>query len=656
MYISQIRLHNYRGFSDATIQFNPGINVIIGENNAGKTAILCALRQVFSRDVGRKLDLYDVYQGIGDFSKAPIVEIAVTLTSSDADTEADRALVAQWMTDLEAERWKATLTYQFYLPEDAQKGFIDSLGEAPDTERFYKAVEEHLPKFIGRVYGGHVDDRLPADSELLRKFGCQFLDALRDAESELTSGKNQLLKEMLRDALDKSDSAKNAEFADGVGQIKANVTGRIQSDRLFQLIGETDAADGGELLFEGNLSEAEFLAALELYISRHGISLPINRNGLGYNNLVYISLVLAKLDADATEEKQGQNTIVFPMLLMEEPEAHLHPALQYRLLRYLRSRLGTQGKTRQAFITTHSTQITSACSLDEVICMTGSTEGHQPNVAYPGKVFGESAEGLESKKYVERYLDATKSSMLFARAVIFVEGMAEMLLLPQLAEVIQNSLEEHLVSLISVDGSTFKHFVPLFGACDEGLKEFALTRRVSCLPDADPCSKPAEPKSKWKSCYPYQLHNSDTLEYRPISPVIMNLEQRVSGAENIRIMHGQKTLEYDLALANPFNRTLITDACKGREILLGLCSDPATPPPILSDALEASFALIENEEERSAAKFATLYLMSIEHSKGGAALALAANIKEALASEDSPLTVPGHIASAIRWACVGRPA
>ncbi|HAH88154.1 MAG TPA: hypothetical protein DCL60_12380, partial [Armatimonadetes bacterium] len=46
MYIASIRIQNYRCFSDTTVEFQPHMNVIIGENNAGKTAILHALNLI----------------------------------------------------------------------------------------------------------------------------------------------------------------------------------------------------------------------------------------------------------------------------------------------------------------------------------------------------------------------------------------------------------------------------------------------------------------------------------------------------------------------------------------------------------------------------------------------------------------------------------
>lgn len=155
----------------------------------------------------------------------------------------------------------------------------------------------------------------------------------------------------------------------------------------------------------------------------------------------------------------GENAKVFPMLLIEEPEAHLHPALQYNFLKFLKEEIDNQQISRQIFITTHSTHITAAVGLDPIICMNYNESG-EIVPSYPGRVFSKTdKEDIKSKKYVERYLDATKSEMLFAKSVIMGEGIAEQLIFPILAEYDNKSFEKSHVAMVRVDALTFKHFI-----------------------------------------------------------------------------------------------------------------------------------------------------------------------------------------------------
>lgn len=100
MYISSLEITNYRCFGSGKIDFRPGVNVIIGENNAGKTAVISALGQVFNTAQRRRPQFHDFFQGIKDFSHPPEISIRVTLRSYK-DTARDRALVATWLTKLE---------------------------------------------------------------------------------------------------------------------------------------------------------------------------------------------------------------------------------------------------------------------------------------------------------------------------------------------------------------------------------------------------------------------------------------------------------------------------------------------------------------------------------------------------------------------------
>ena len=201
MYIAKLAITNLRCFRQTTVEFQPGINVILGENNAGKTALLCALRLVFERSGRLRPDLPDFYQGIADFTKAPTISVTATLRSSTADTIDDKALVATWLTKLDAP-WEAQLTYEFFLPDEEVPAFTAACGAAPDRDQFFGVLEQFIPKYVGRIFAGLPENRVVAEPDGLAKFDCHTVDAIRDAESELFAGTNPLLRTMLRQVLD----------------------------------------------------------------------------------------------------------------------------------------------------------------------------------------------------------------------------------------------------------------------------------------------------------------------------------------------------------------------------------------------------------------------------------------------------------------------
>jgi len=73
--------------------------------------------------------------------------------------------------------------------------------------------------------------------------------------------------------------------------------------------------------------------------------------------------------------------------MVEEPEAHLHPALQHKLLSHIVGRVSdSKNASRQIFVTTHSTHVTSAVGLDPIICLSVAIDG-DIDVAYPARLF-----------------------------------------------------------------------------------------------------------------------------------------------------------------------------------------------------------------------------------------------------------------------------
>lgn len=641
MYISKIRIQNFRCFEDCTIEFNDGLNVLIGSNNAGKTTVIKALELVFKRTSTRSPSVDDFYKGI-DLSSPPEITVTATLKSSKTDTDDDKAIVATWLTKLESP-WEAELTYKFFLPDQYHKSYLEQYAKTTTSKERWRLVEQTLKRYVSRIYGGNIANNLRAEADYLDKIHCETLDALRDAESKLSSGKSALLKQLLEFLLEQNEELSMDETTNGENVFAIHskflmdyLIGRVNQKNILDFAEKTGASVGGIPVLDGSLEEGDVLSAIRLIIKDQDIEIPIVNNGMGYNNLIYISMILSKFKM-ITSDDYGDNAKTFPILLIEEPEAHLHPALQYNFLKFLNDEVTHQSVSRQIFITTHSTQITSAVGLDPIICLERS-EGSQPTPKYPSRVFSNTTEDQKSKKYIERFLDATKSAMLFAKSVLLVEGMAELILIPVLAERIDCDLDKHHVSLVRVDALTFKHFLKLFGA---GIKpdyqKYALEKRVSCIIDTDPMKKRIEKddgkRRSWEKCWPFEVHNKDDVyEYKDISGAVQNLLTQRGERSNIGIYcKGEKgkTFEYDLAWENPRNELLFTKEVEIIELdeLIDSCWEQA-------------------DKER--AMYASSFLLYAEGRKGELAFDLANRMKEQTSIE---IKVPSHIRDALEWVC-----
>lgn len=685
MYINNIRIEGFRNFKDSQIDFNEGVNVIIGHNNAGKTNLLKALSLVLDNKTSRKLEIDDFNKNIpiADLRAQP-PKVTITLSIRESENEDltgdDLVTVSPWLTKLESP-YHAILTYVFFLPESEHNAYNTALaGETDSKKAWLKIKHDFIRKYVHKIYGGNPALQSQAVSENLNKFDYQFLHAIRDVERDMLTGRNSLLREVIDFFMDfqiKNDNtkdkvAKHTEilahkqiFSDDAFALIDQLQKRMKEgrDHIMKYADETGAAfDGAKPGFDGQISEIEMYSALKLIITHTtGIEIPASHNGLGYNNLIYMSLLLAKMQVDTDGEYLGSNAKVFPILIIEEPEAHLHPSLQYKLLRFLHS-TDTQN-ARQIFITSHSTNITAAVSLDQIICLSGDNSG-KVNVGYPGKVFSDDTAGRNSKAYVQRFLDATRSDMLFAKNIILVEGISEQILLPTLGRYIDKNVEDSHTVVINVGGRYFDHFLKLF----DSNNPYTIHKTVACITDRDPTRKKLGSSERHKKCYPFELNQDPTYEYSISGDHQIS---QYSTHPNIRFFSQDadfgKTLEYELMLNNPFSDLLITDSVSNQTeltaLVLHIMKEENVAMVVAANTMHVSdentritSSLLScsgsgwDDSLKMRSLLASRYLNSL--SKGGNALEIAAKLEANLQRQFPEFfLVPLYLSQAIKWAC-----
>lgn len=683
MYISKIEVEKFRNFQNKEIEFNDGVNVIIGHNNAGKSNLIKALALVLDSQGTKRLDVDDFNKHITlDELKAdpPKIRISLTINQSigeDLNSD-DLVTVGNWLIKLN-EPYEALLTYEFFLPEKEKINYLEAIITASDLNMAWRIIKhEFIRLYVFKIWGGNIATQTVANSESLQKFDFQFLDAIRDVERDMLTGKNTLLRNVLDFFMDygiKSDPSKSEvnkkaeikqkkqEFTDSADALIDNLQTRMHEgkEQILAYAKDTGASFNKAVPnFEGSISDVEMFSSLKLIVEyESGIKIPATHNGLGYNNLIFMSLLLSKMQVNSDGKYLGSNAKVFPILAIEEPEAHLHPAMQYQFLKFLKKNM-KEKKVRQIFVTTHSTHITASVSLDEMICL--HNEAGETTVGYPGKVF--PTDGI-SKKYVQRFLDATKSDMLFAQKVILVEGIAEQLLLSTLAKYEGVSLEEKHIAVINVGGRYFEHFLYLF----DNNKPNTLGKKIACLTDRDPERKKKNPNTNFHKCYPFEFNNSsDNYEYK-YNP---SSDKYPPGTKHNIALFSQdvdsgKTFEYDLILNNPTLELLITESISNPKEIRDLMRLYKDERPICEYETELRHSgenqriidginsnTLWKDDQKCRAIIASRYLNSV--GKGENALELAYVLEENLTKIGMPaykkFIVPDYIKKAIAWICL----
>lgn len=710
MYISKIKIIGFRNFPSNEISFNDGVNVIIGHNNSGKTSLLKAIGILINTEISKRLEIDDFCKTatLADLQESP-PSVSITLTISQSKGELldsdDLVTVSNWLIKLE-EPYEAQLTYRFYLPVERLSEYKASLSHATDKDKAWLAIKhEFLRYFVYRIFGGDAALQVAADSESLQKFDFQFLNAIRDVERDMFTGRNTMLRDVLDFFMDyeiKSAHDSVKSVAVKKNEIKEKkIAFAAQTADLINILQQRMEAGKGHILsyadntgatfnnakpdFDGALSEVDMYSAYKLIIGYAAldIKIPATHNGLGYNNLIFMSLLLAKMQVNSDGNYLGSNAKVFPVLAIEEPEAHLHPSMQYKFLKFLKENKD-QRKVRQIFVTTHSTQITSAVSLDEIICL--HNEAGVISIGYPGKTFPETIEGQKAKAYVQRFLDATRSDMLFAQKVVFVEGLAEQLLLPTLSKYCSKNLEDYHTAVIPVGGRFFDYFLYMF----DTTKPHAIPKTIACLKDKDPERKKKSGGS-YSSCFPFETgQDNATYDYKDH---ISSKVTQYAAHPNIRFF-GQdhdmgKTFEYELCLDNAGTSILFTESLSNKDELLKLAELYADKKPLsdmlaelrtsdtnlyLETAISTASGSTWTEEAKKKAVMASRYLASV--GKGENALELANALEANLlfpapllsSSESSEATsttttathagpvkvefnVPVYIKDTINWIC-----
>lgn len=440
MYLHELKLWNFRKYGiigdtfessepGLRVQFKNGVNVLVGENDSGKTTVVDAIRYVLRTQSLEYIQVEekDFHQDSATNRRTMEMKIECTFKGF-SDTEAGHFL--EWIGFEEKEDGKKEYILKVWLYARIKDNSI------------YQYVRAGID-----IEGNYIEGEA---RDLLRVV---YLKPLRDALSEMTHGNKSRLAQILKShsifkkAKDAEGNEIKHELEDKYNTLKDNIDnyfdlakaekGKDITETINRLLGEDfllgqDARKASITLTGNDL--VDILRLLDLVLEK-------NKSGLGSLNLLFIAAELLLFE----DAKSG-----LKLTLIEELEAHLHPQYQLRLIDFI----NTNKQYGQFILTTHSTTLASKIDLSSLIVCNN-------NHIFP---MGEEYTYLKPTDYsfLERFLDATKANLFFAKGVIIVEGDAENLLIPTIAEIIGRPLHKYGISIVNVGSTAFKRYANIF--------------------------------------------------------------------------------------------------------------------------------------------------------------------------------------------------
>jgi putative ATP-dependent endonuclease of OLD family len=481
VHITEIRIRNFRNFLKGRFVLKPGVNTLIGENGSGKTNAFQAIRFLLDENLRRNaltLRDTDFCRDLGQWKGHWII---ISADFADLDPS-DGCQMLRHVTAHMNTTNSGSYSFIFRPKKEVRRKLHELSVNEPDELGPYLTsitVDDYEPFLTGRGCGDFLDDEVyqsfvgnletgeypdPDEDDqerigvrvglIYQEVACTFVRALRDVVTELRGYRNNPLLTLLR-GMEKDIQLADAEAIIGkVNDLNADISDLKEIQELAKGIETALRKAVGLTYGPGVTIKSALPHSLEKILQRLNVLVgdqqhssyrgEIQEQSLGGANLIYLALKLLEYEIKLSSDR------VAHFLLIEEPEAHIHTHIQKTLFTNLPS------ERTQVIVSTHSTHISSASRIASVNVL--AKQDDHVEVYHPAN----GLDGLTIAR-IERYLDAIRSTILFAKGILLVEGDTEQILIPAMLNAVFGLSPDQLgFSVVSMDSAFFEHISIVF--------------------------------------------------------------------------------------------------------------------------------------------------------------------------------------------------
>ena len=472
MYLSKITINNFRLLKDFSVDLEQNLSLIIGKNNSGKTSLLYLIHKIFNwRDKGGciRIDDFNI-----DYKNSLVemltkdhevdekeyeedgVRLRLYIKYTDDDDLSNVGLI---MMDLDENNYYVVLGYDYVLTYESYKRLR---GKARDNAKKHNSslkdeVETILDKNISNYFilrrksiaydasTSQVDENNFIDLMSRPQFhedaliSIGYIDAKRQVANKEHDKTLSLQTAELFEKLKSEENEALDKFIKTIADSDRDL-GEVYGEMFSEVVDKVEEIGGfmpkeTKLKITSSLQQQNLLKGNTKVVYEHtGVQLPEDHNGLGYMNLISMIFQIEIIRQTFMKGRNGKMADI-NLLVIEEPEAHTHPQMQYVFIKNIKKLLNTPLQTKdefrkiQSIISTHSSHIVSESDFGDIKYMRRNGNG----------VFAKNLKDLQKEynddeqqwyTFLKHYLTLSRSELFFADKAIFIEGDTERILLP----------------------------------------------------------------------------------------------------------------------------------------------------------------------------------------------------------------------------------